>query len=355
MKNYFNLHEEINSLRIYGTDKVEQVDLTIVIPTYKREMLLKATIESILRQKKVHLTYNVLIVSNDEKFDINSLELELPPHIFSVYINEKNLGMVGNMNRCATLAKGCYVSYLQDDDLLMDNYLQEIEQVINGNEMDDIDCLIPNRYYYYDRNNKESNFGEKAYVKERVKATIKKCISFGVKKELYQQVTARDCALTWYNCFGGGPTCGILFKREALLNSSGFNEEYPFAFDFVFFIDFSEKHKVVLYDKYLSIYRMSASASNRPDVQADFYKSDIYLLNYTLDKVWFVKCFRTEIERFSYENKSMETQKLLGEKARLSWIKKSKYVFYRIVRFVILMRSNLYRKQITPEWVVRFL
>ena len=177
---------------------------------------------------------------------------------------------------------------------------------------------------------------------------MKRIVSLGTKKQLFQRVNAKDCGETWYNCFAGGPTCGMLFKRSSLLNTDGFSFDYKYSFDYVFFIDFSENNNVVLYDTYLSVYRMNDSASNRADVQKDFFDSDMYLLNRLKNTNAFVKKYANEIIRFSYENKSEEAQLLIGKSLRFSK-NNIKYYAFRSIRLIKLLRSNFYRREIMPS------
>ena len=344
---FFSLHESVKSECIFGGKEERQADLSIVIPTYKRKDLLRKTVKSILNQKKPEkLTYHVIIVSNDPDYDCDDLIVDLPANLFSIYRNTENIGMVGNMNRCAYLSQGKYVAYIQDDDILLDNYLVTIERLLNEGMMEGIDCLIPNRYYYYDQKNNESNFGKKAYSAEKKKKILKCALSIGIRKKLIQPLTFQDCADTWYNCFAGGPTCGMLFRKNSLMNTKGFPENYPYAFDFVFFIDFSSQYTVALYDEFLSIYRMAESATNRAEVQADFYQADLYLLERAKKCNGFVKKYEKEIIHFSRANKSAEARNLIPEGPP---VKPFQYLRFRLIRFIRLMRSNVYRREITPE------
>lgn len=346
--NYLIADDNVESELIYGYSQCEKVDLSIVIPTYKRSEYLRKTIKSVRKQKGFDkIKCEVLIVSNDSEFKVDDIIDLLGSDLFIVYRNKTNLGMVGNMNRCAKLAHGTYISYVQDDDVLLDNYLEIIVQLIKNGTLNDIDCLIPNRYYYYDVENIESVYGKQAYKKEKKKNVIRRMISLGKPTELFQKVTIQDCAKSWFNCYSGGPTCGMLFKRESLLNTDGFSKEYPYAFDFVFFMDFSEKYNVVLYNKYLAVYRMTDSASNRPEVQKDFYRSDIHLIEKTINNTEFVAYFKDEIARFSYENKSLESRAIIEP---VPYVKNDvKYAVFRIIRFYNLMRSNTYRRKLLPE------
>lgn len=343
----FSLHNSIKSECIYGGAEDKQVDLTIVIPTYKRKDLLHKTVNSILNQRKPEkLSYHVIIVSNDPEYDASDLSMDVPYNLFSFYRNVENIGMVGNINRCAILAQGKYVAYIQDDDILLDNYLVTIEKLLYSGVLPNIDCLIPNRYYYYDKKNKNSTFGRRAYSSEKKKKILRSILSIGAKKELIQRVTFQDCADTWYNCFAGGPTCGMLFRRNALIETEGFPEDYPYAFDFVFFIDFSVRHTVVLYDEFLSIYRMTESASNRTEVQMDFYRSDLYLLEKSKKLNSFVRKYENEILHFSWANKTETARKLITQSFEAGCLR---YLKFRLIRLVALMRKNVYRKVIMPD------
>lgn len=346
--NYLIADNNVESEIIYGHPRYEKVDLSIVIPTYKRSEYLKKTINSVRNQAGIDkIKCEVIVVSNDSEFKVDDIIDLLCDDLFIVYRNKNNLGMVGNMNRCAILAHGKYISYIQDDDVLLDGYLENITLLINNAALNNIDCLIPNRYYYYDVENSKSVFGKQAYKKERKKDILRKIISFGKTTEVFQKVTMQDCANTWFNCYNGGPTCGMLFKRESLLSTEGFSKEYPYAFDFVFFIDFSDKYNVVLYNKYLAVYRMTDSASNRPDVQKDFYESYIYLLEKALNASMFATFFKNEIVRFSYENQSLEAQKIIEA---IPYTKNNfKYLVFRVLRFCKLMRSGVYRRKMLPE------
>jgi glycosyltransferase involved in cell wall biosynthesis len=344
---FFTADYTVDSELIYGNQGSLKFDLSIVVPTYKRTDYLIQTLKSIKRQKNSYkFNYEVIVVSNDSNFSIENISSVLKGTNFKVYRNKKNLGMVGNMNRCAVLANGKYIAYVQDDDLLLDDYLENIVDLINSNKLDNIDCLIPNRYYYYDQSDKTSIFGEQAYKKEKKKELLKKMISIGKPCMEFQKVTTLDCARTWFNCYGGGPTCGVLFKKNSLLRTDGFSNNYPYSFDFVFFMDFSDSYNVVLYNKYLSIYRMTDSASNEPEVQKDFFDSDMVLLERTIHSSNFISLFRNEVIRFSFKNKSVEAQKIINTIPYAS--NNIKYTIFRVIRFVRLMRSNFYRRKLFP-------
>lgn len=345
MKYFFDYLLEIESRCIYGEIN-ENVDLTIMVPTYMRNDLLSKTVKSILNQvPPKHLLYQVIIVSNDPSFKVQDLSVSLPPELFCVYVNNENLGMVGNMNRCVKLSKGKYVAFLQDDDLLLPNYLIEIENIIDRGVFNKIGCVVPNSYSFYDRNN-EGIFGRKAIMRTKVKSLISWIFRSCWRIPEFQKVDELVCAEAAYNAFGSGPSLGITFRRDALISSCGFNPNIPYAFDLVFFHRFSNDFGTFLYNKYLSIIRMSYSSSNSAKVQEDFLKNaDLYLLAKTKAKSNLLKKYENEYIRFSVENKCSE----VAENHRYDYKKNNyKYFKYRIIRMYKLMTSGIYRRKLLP-------
>lgn len=349
MANNFEIQKNIESELVFGERENDKIDLSIVIPTYKRIDLLKKTIVSILNQKKdCGLEIEVIVVSNDTEFNVNSLDLMLPSKKFYIYRNKENLGMVGNMNRCAVLSRGTYVSYIQDDDVLLPNYLKEISKLIKEEKISKIDCIIPNRYIYCGN---DTISQKREYRKEE----IIKLLSGYRNIPLLQKIGSIECGCTWYNCFGGGPTCGILFRKHSLMESGGFSFEYPFAFDYVFFLQFSSKYTTCLFNKYLSIYRTTDSATNRPEVQVDFFKSDMFLLDLLYNRYRFVTKYRNEIINFSVYNKSEQAKKLILKEYEIPKINRLKYTLFRFKRIINAANKKLYRLKIAESSMEKYL
>lgn len=348
--NYIYEYSKEESIVLFENNRTdEKIDLSIVIPTYKRLSLLKETILSIINQKRPkHLKYEVVVVSNDINFQVKDLGLFFGNIKLIVYANKNNIGMCGNMNRCVSLSSGKYIAYLQDDDILLNNYLCSIEKLIDNGTMNDIGCLIPNRYFYFDENDKVSAFGEKTKKKEVLKYYLNKIVRIGCRDCLLQQVSAIDCYRLSYNCFAGGPTCGMLFDKELLMSSDGFNPDYPYSFDYIFLLNYSENNKVLLYNKYLAVYRMSESASNKPQVQYDFFRGEIFLIN-KMKKLSVKHIDENILIKFAFNTKSKEARKLIAKDYEIKSCSQFKYCLFKIIRYVKLMRSGFYRKKIMPN------
>lgn len=92
------------------------VKCTIAIPVYNREDFIRRAVDSALEQDVPDL--EILVVDNcstDHTWDVlhtyNDSRLRLVR-------NESNLGLIGNFNRCLSLAQGEYIKFLCSDDKL---------------------------------------------------------------------------------------------------------------------------------------------------------------------------------------------------------------------------------------------
>lgn len=118
--------------------------VTIAIPTYCRAELLVETVRSVLAQR-FDRPYEILVVDNlpasgDAAYLLDRLP-ELKEANFRYFVNRENTGMFGNFNRCVQLARGEWLTILNDDDLLDENYLELMFAVLdNRPEVDGLSC-----------------------------------------------------------------------------------------------------------------------------------------------------------------------------------------------------------------------
>lgn len=101
-------------------------DLTIAIPTFNRLEQLQKTIESAVNQSEEN--YNIIVVNNSEDTEHNSRVKDIINRIdykyLSYYENNSNLGMFDNWNMCIALSQTKFCSILNDDDLLMPDFVR---------------------------------------------------------------------------------------------------------------------------------------------------------------------------------------------------------------------------------------
>ncbi len=108
--------------------------VSICIPTYNGENFIRAAINSALSQTYFNLE---IIISDDNSTDktieiVKTLQSENPQIDFQI-ICHRNYGLVGNLNFCISVAKGKYIKFLFQDDLLEPNC---IEQLVKLGETD---------------------------------------------------------------------------------------------------------------------------------------------------------------------------------------------------------------------------
>lgn len=100
--------------------------ISVCIPTYNGSEYLKACLDSVLAQ--TFTDFEVLVVddqSSDASVAIAEEYAAADPRV-RVLINEQNLGLVGNWNRCAELARGEWVKYVFQDDLISPDCLAKM-------------------------------------------------------------------------------------------------------------------------------------------------------------------------------------------------------------------------------------
>jgi len=93
--------------------------ITIAIPCFERKEYFMTALESALNQT-VHCS--VIVVDNGSSH--NYFEMICKEKKVTYYRNEKNLGLYPNYNMCYSLANTEYVKILDDDDLLVSNYVE---------------------------------------------------------------------------------------------------------------------------------------------------------------------------------------------------------------------------------------
>lgn len=99
--------------------------VSICIPTYCRYELLRRAVDSALAQDLEGI--EILVSDNyseDGSWDKTKLLTELDPRII-VRRNERNLGWTGNLNGCIKDARGKYLVFLCDDDVLLPGMARE--------------------------------------------------------------------------------------------------------------------------------------------------------------------------------------------------------------------------------------
>jgi len=98
--------------------------ITVYIITYNRSLLLKRAIESVISQKYCNLD---IIVINDNSSDNTEEILEFyskKDHRIRYYTNSSNSGACFSRNKAISMAKGFYITGLDDDDYFLPDRIE---------------------------------------------------------------------------------------------------------------------------------------------------------------------------------------------------------------------------------------
>ena len=141
--------------KIYSSKKIEKVnnnfivdpktDLTFIVPVYNAEQFICKCLDSLLSQKtKYH--YNIICIndgSNDESLKLLK-EYEKKNSIIKV-ISQQNRGIAETRNLGINHITGKYVSFVDIDDFITNDYVQKLLECAYKNDADIVRC----NYYEY--------------------------------------------------------------------------------------------------------------------------------------------------------------------------------------------------------------
>jgi glycosyltransferase involved in cell wall biosynthesis len=121
-----------------------QPRITIGIPTFKRPHLLVDAVRSALAQS-FDQPFELIVVDNDpDSSGVQQLLSTLPEvrgRCVRYFRNRENVGLFGNWNQCIRLARGEWVTVLNDDDMLDSNYLRMMfDELVRHADADGIVC-----------------------------------------------------------------------------------------------------------------------------------------------------------------------------------------------------------------------
>jgi len=227
--------------------------VTIAIPTFRRPDKLVEVVKSAIAQD-FDRPVEIIIVDNDPEDGaaraiVDSLPAD-PARPVRYYVNDQNIGMFGNWNRCIELARGSWVTILNDDDLLRPHFLKQSFRVLDRRT--DIDGLVCRKPPY----NWDTRRVEEKPIREAVK-----WLAFRWRFDRRNLLRATPRTLFFGNELDNG--LGFLFKKEIAVAMGGYRpEEFPAA-DFFFYIRFCLEHNLYWFNKKLAYLGIGENESIR--------------------------------------------------------------------------------------------
>jgi glycosyltransferase involved in cell wall biosynthesis len=273
--NNFSKLKNINCALIYGDlQNAPEPLISIIITVYKRKAYFLEAVYSAVEQENIQFEYEIIIISDDPDDSLD--EINNFPHIknFFVYKNSQNIGLYNSCNMGAKIARGKYISFLHDDDILYSKYLLEIYKFIRYIKLD-AECILVNR----------DTIG--SYIKkDKSRPFLFKSVFFllylarFIFRKPYKSITLKEGLTYQLSNVYKAPSCGSFFDKNVFLESGGFNQDFWPVTDYFFFLRFNQNHRIYMLRKKLACYRWFDNLSQNKTVQFlslkllnDFFKT----------------------------------------------------------------------------------
>lgn len=321
----------VKSELIYGNkEKDKNPFITIAIPTYKRPKLLEQAIYSALDQQSVACTYEIIVVDNE--YSTNITETERVVRSFNsdsilYYRNIENIGMFGNWNRCIELARGKWISFLHDDDLLDSHYLNTVCLLLSKKR--DIGAISSSFKVFR---------GENILDFETYKVeSYYKTIFMQLGKNKLMRLSKLDSIISNGNIFGA-PTCGTIFRKDYLLELGGFDDDYFPSADWFLTLKFSEKFSFYKSTTSFGYYRILENESLNYSTLRDFITQKESMRKFMASRTKIGKLLKCIFDNEQYYSTLEWSRTFMSSNLECDGIYSNEYLPYRPIRYYIYKR-----------------
>ena len=319
--NSFNIIKDIKSDLLYGNKNIDkEAFISVIIPTYSRSNLFEEALNSVLLQKKTKFVWEIIVIDNtplSKSGSTPALDIVRKKDCERVlfYHNRENLGSGNNWNRGVELARGQWVTFLHDDDLLCSDALKNIGDII-------FYCppqQKPLAYIHAKRQDFSEYFDEK---------TAKKHDKPFLRRLTRTAALIKGCSQT------GAPSCGTTILKEAYLNAGGTNPAFGGTADAILGYIIMRDYTVVESGKILGGYRWAENDTLHREVLLKLIETDFYFTQYRYSRTLFSKIFGILFWRVQH-NENINKKMNLVEKYNLN-IQKSEF------NFITPYKENIY-------------
>lgn len=309
--------------------------LSVIVPVYNVENYIQECISSIL---SINIDDMEVIVVDDGSTDKSIPKIKEIQDSRIKIISQKNKGLSGARNTGLDLAKGKYVYFIDSDD-----YIQSPEvilEMIDLAETNNLDCVMGNGYYYWDKNTKRKIYNGEKKPRNSIIEDIDDYIIHSLKNNYYQD-------MVWLNIYNRN----ILEKNKLKFSEGHYHEDIDWTTKILLNVT-----KIGYVDNEFYIYRQR---------QGSITKDTKKLLKLSKDKIYMAK----EIYTLSSKLKNLELKNTLQGRASelyfagaISGRREDKNFLKNID--TLKLNENLYNKKLrkwikifnySPEFVYRVL
>ena len=164
-----------------------EIKVSVIVAVYNQERFIGRCLRSLLHQTLPHSAYEIIVV-NDGSTDKTGYALELfcdpSDSVVRVLTNKENLGLPASLNRGINIAQAPYIVRVDSDDFVNTNFI--------------------NFLYFYMENN--------------ITADAVACD--------YLLLNDTEEVLQQFNCQTQPIACGIMFRKEQLLDIGLYDEKF---------------------------------------------------------------------------------------------------------------------------------
>ncbi len=179
--------------------------LSVLVAAFNQEKYIGRCLRSLLNQTLSHSEYEIIIV-DDGSTDRTSYALELfkDPNdsVIKILTNNKNLGLPISLNKAIRTSKAKYIVRVDSDDFVNTNFLNFLIEYLETNEnVDAVGC------------------------------------DYLLINDVEEVIERRSC-------IDNPIACGILFRKEHIINIGLYDEKFLYHEDKDFRIRFEKKYKI---------------------------------------------------------------------------------------------------------------
>lgn len=329
VKNYEgneNAFDKISNLKSHlkfgCLDNVKNPWITVLIPTYKRPDFLEEAINSVLTQRHCDFEWDVIVLDNEaddgEVNDTEKLIRSIDSKRILYYRNDCHVRPGDNFNQGFLLARGEWVCFLHDDDLLISNALQHIGELIKTIPMYTSKPLgaISAKYHQFTYLPDKKRSVEDLHALNAYYSAMP--VNYGVFK--------LDHSNVWFTANIGGdvPSNGTTYNKQAAIDSGGFNEDFGISGDLILFYRMENNYSVYSSSQPFGLYRWGSNTMIKPESTRRVIQDGFDFREYVYSKsiinaflgVLFRKCHYKQFtsEVIKAKNKSLGKKKQILKK-----------------------------------------